>query len=257
MAARKLDWTDGVTIAALLLILFVALIYVPFGWPVFGRIFRSQAVTAWVQAIGTIGAVLAAIGLAWSQRKAEIAKQNHRRHEADRALAMVVMRAIDEAELTLKYIFDRLKANYQAKRTLRTERVEDLQMTFGTLLDKDLPDELVYPVLMVKRQLAYALMAMRELQTTKLVTVKRVVGARTRYNRVHKEAMLVHEVLRRNRWITEVQDATRRRVRTLDSMPPSFVGEPSVSHYLNSPEFEAEYMQHPDIPPEVEMTEDD
>lgn len=59
-----------------------------------------------------------------------------------------------------------------------------MQQTFETLIAKDLPDDLLQHVLAVKREISYALMALRSLQKSKLITPQRIRGARTRFNRV-------------------------------------------------------------------------
>lgn len=70
MEPRRLDWTDGLCVGALLSIAFVALVYVPLGWAGIYKLLRSPTAISWAHVFATlIGIAAAAGGLIWQVRR--------------------------------------------------------------------------------------------------------------------------------------------------------------------------------------------
>lgn len=64
MQKRDLATWDWIAILTIGCFAFLAVVYTAFGGQIFGRIFRSEAAAAWVQALGSIAAIAAAVALA-------------------------------------------------------------------------------------------------------------------------------------------------------------------------------------------------
>lgn len=229
----------------------MALLHRLWGWSVFASILENQSVTAWVQGLGSVAAVFVAIRLASEQRRREQEVDAMNAFEARRAMTFTILHSVEAAERTLRYLFLDFSVHVGQARPKRTERLEDLQQTFEVLLAKSIPDDLLPHVLAVKRELAYGLMALRSHQNTKIVTPKRVRGARTRYHRVRDKTSEIRRHLENLGYVFEGPSFARTGAQS----PAETLGEAgdlSVQFPLPS---DSDFSV--DIPREVEMTEED
>lgn len=68
MKVKTLDWTDWLLLGVLAVAAFMMLVVVPFGWQQVGRALVDASTAAWVQALGSIAAIVWAVQV--SQREA-------------------------------------------------------------------------------------------------------------------------------------------------------------------------------------------
>lgn len=140
---------------------------------------------AWVQALGSIAAVIGAwLGTAAQLRHVTVSR-NRERAEIDLAYAQACLLAAQDATAALDYVAGRLGEHQSGWVLVPTERIEDLQLTFRSLIGKDLPARHLSGMLVIQRELAYTLTALRQMKTNRgFVTPQRARNAANRARRV-------------------------------------------------------------------------
>lgn len=123
----------------------------------------QQVIAAWVQAIGSIFAIVGAFGVAWYQNRAQIAiRKKERQEEAlDTAHAVVavcidVVRAIRDSAESM-----RMHAPGNAFKA-ETDRLDEALYSMRTLLGRPIPPEMMLPLLQVQRLTTFSHRAMRQ-----------------------------------------------------------------------------------------------
>ena len=131
MQVRTLDWSDWLTIGALAVLAFIALVYIPFGWIGISEAMSAPNTAAWVQAIGSIGAILTVIWV--SSREADRRARERDKHELEGRVQ--VLTKLGKTLLTIYWSLNAMKIEVNrdgshgaTERYLRSQRkaLEDL-----------------------------------------------------------------------------------------------------------------------------------
>jgi hypothetical protein len=142
--------------------------------------FLSGAAANWVQAIGSIVAIVAAWTIANRQHRREDERREREAAAHFANMRQTVWIATFDTWQTLDYIATSLARRIDQYTSIGTERVEDLQATFRALALKELPAELYPDVLRVQRELSYTLLAIRQLPDVRVSGLKVLARAQAR-----------------------------------------------------------------------------
>lgn len=135
---------------------------------------------SWVQAWGSVGAIAAAgIGV-WYQVVRNERMRSEEQLAASASYSKACYLVARDAAATLGYIARRLRESVDGRLRLRSDRVEDLQSTCRTLLAKDLAPKVLDRMLRVQTELAYSLMALKQLEQYSAVSARRADNAEKR-----------------------------------------------------------------------------
>ena len=190
---KDFEWHDWVIVAVLALWAALAIPYVIFGWPAIYAFAKHPAVTSWVQAIGSIGAILAAVFIARHQYVDARDKEAQRIAAERAAYAREAYLVLREARRTLDYIAKKLRDSVGKRCRMRTERIISLELTLQTLSAKSLPPAILPYVLTAQREMSYTLMAVRGINEAPVVTEARVKNANDRARVVRRQAAQCRE----------------------------------------------------------------
>ena len=190
MDLSEWKWRDWAVMSFVGLMVLIALTAIYPGFAAVGRWWNDLDGPAWVQAIGSVLAIVAAIAIARHQQAVADEKESKRLRWERMGYAREVFLAIQEASRTLNYIAKMLGERVNLSGRMRTERIESLEVTFQTLSAKALPVDLLPYVLSVQRELSYTLMALRGIREVGNVSIKRVQNAELRATIVNRELEL-------------------------------------------------------------------
>ena len=158
---------------------------------------------AWVQAFGSIGAIVATAMVAVHQINTERKAASERNTAEHDAFVRSCYLAVRETDSTLRYISKQLSNHVGQRYRLGPERIEDLQETFRLLLGKQLPADLVEDVLIVQRELAYTQLALKQLMKAHEVSPRRVDGASRRLATVNDALIRLSNRRAVNNWAAD------------------------------------------------------
>jgi hypothetical protein len=121
-----------------------------------------QGLAAWVQAIFSVIAILAA----WLTTRHQLLKQENIRRASESAtdakLAEACLALATDTCTVLQDIARKFQRQTQRRTTIGTERLEDIQFSLRVLAGKDLPVRLYVQMLPLQREVAYTLTAVRQ-----------------------------------------------------------------------------------------------
>lgn len=135
---------------------------------------------SWVQAWGTIAAIAAAGFGVWYQVFRTERMRREEQFSASASYAKACYLVARDSAAALAYIARRLRESVNGELALRTDRLEDLQSTCRSLVTKDLPPKVLDRMLRVQTELAYSVMALKQLQRRPSVSKVRAESAEKR-----------------------------------------------------------------------------
>lgn len=138
--------------------------------------------SGWVQAVGSVAAILGAWFGIRHQLKREETRAANARHAAILDMTQAVYLTTFDAWQTLRYIADRFTDNVGGHISLLPDRVHDLQDTFRAFAQKDLTPQLLVEALRVQRELAYTIIALKQSERSGYVSELRAKKASRRAN---------------------------------------------------------------------------
>lgn len=120
--------------------------------------FQSENWAAWVQAIGAIVALCIAIWIPQQERRLQADKdalsELRRRFELLQALAVLANHAARAMQSTTRKITINEKP-------IRTDRLEDVQLSFRAMLSKEIPPDAISIILEIQCEIAYQISAIK------------------------------------------------------------------------------------------------
>lgn len=170
---KALEWPEYIAIALVLMVVIgVAAILSP-GF----RCFVANSTTAaWVQAFGSIGAI---VGTAVIARQGFIANDKRRQRddlEAKAEITLACHGAAQDVYTALKNLPKKAAIRNQAGTKIGSERIEEIQSTLRILLGKSVPAALIKPLMGLQREIAFTINDIRLLDAS--------MGATTQADRI-------------------------------------------------------------------------
>lgn len=124
---------------------------------------NSGDVAAWVQAFGSIAAIVGAGLIArWEFRTAESVRQIDNL-ELKIELARACFSAANDAVVAMVHFAEKVQLRIGGGPKIGVERLEEMQFTFRALLNKNVPAPVLEHLLVIQREIAYALSEIRML----------------------------------------------------------------------------------------------
>lgn len=147
---------------------------------------KSEVRAAWVQAVGSIGAIFGAFVLATMQSRRT---ERKREYEIKAARATIAAGARHHGKHTffcLDSIQKKLETAFQGGAYLHIgiDRLEDIQIALRSFAAKDIPPRLLAEILILQREVAYTLTAIHECNRLENVTETRLAKANRRIKKV-------------------------------------------------------------------------
>lgn len=139
----------------------------------------------WVQAIGSIAAILGAFAVARWQ-----AKSSERKSEADRAASSAALGHIAHVlAADASACLDSIVAKFELIKTERrpaigTERLEEILHALRVFSAKDVPSTIYIEIVVIQREVVYTLTAVREQNKMKTISADRMFNAEARAKKV-------------------------------------------------------------------------
>lgn len=158
---NRFKWYEWLVLSVLLAMLFVGAAFSPWGQ----RLLGSPDTPAWVQAIGSIAAILGTYLVAERQFKREQAQRQSEadridrvtREESERQLELVVAIAIDSVEAVFEFQNYARRHREGRRFELRDARLADALYALRGLLLRSLPARTATPVLDLQRSVSRSL----------------------------------------------------------------------------------------------------
>lgn len=138
-------------------------------------VFLRLDAPSWVQAVGSILAIVAASGgIAWQIRHSE-AMRSREKHEKDVALARGCLHVVRDARRAVSHTTKKMRDALRGQpMRFDAERLEEVQYILRALIAKDLPSQVVPFVLIAQREVAYSLVSTRALRDGSAVSAMRI-----------------------------------------------------------------------------------
>lgn len=144
---------------------------------------NSSEWASWVQAVGSIGAIVGSFALA--RHESREADKMQKTEDLFRALnlAQAAETLAGEVENELRESLNKMRNASKRRRPISTERMNQIQRALETFTHRDLSPLLLKQILILQRETAYSLTAVREMGTRN-ATVVRIHNAEMRLLRV-------------------------------------------------------------------------
>lgn len=166
---RSLGWAEWLTTALSFIVLVgVAAILSP-GFRDF--VFSGET-AAWAQAFGTVVAILASARVARWSFDANAKQRKQEKLESDAALLRACYDFSKDAFVVLENARGKFESVQLGVTKIGTERIEEIQQTLRILLAKNIPASSIQYMLIMQREIAYTLTAVRKANDCQLVLPK-------------------------------------------------------------------------------------
>lgn len=154
----------------------------------------ASAWAAWVQAVGSIAAIIGAFAIAKKQAAESDRLRAKERFDAEADLCRAALIISVDATTCLIDIADKIDTTKPAPRHIGTERVEEILFSLRNLASKNLTFAIFNQVLAMQCEIAYTLTAIRQHNDGTIVTEERHRKARVRMKKVADVSIALYDL---------------------------------------------------------------
>lgn len=123
----------------------------------------SQDWAAWVQAVGSIAAIAGSFALARVQANESDRIRKIEKLESNYAVAKMAVRLAIDTVFCLDNTAGKIDSRILRPRHIGQERLDQLQTSLHSFASKNIPEEILSELLVLQREIAFTLMAIREI----------------------------------------------------------------------------------------------
>lgn len=143
---------------------------------------------AWVQAVGSIGAIWVAYAGIRRQIAHDASVRRRDKQERDIETAHACLHAMDDAWQALRHVTAKMRESCEAVKEIHIDpdRLEEVRFVLRSMIDRDLPPKIIPWVLVGQREIVYSLVAIRQLHIAKAVSQERLSNATRRMKQLER-----------------------------------------------------------------------